>query len=54
MPPTELKIQHAKQANYSKTIKIPASKEINEVFDRIFDLGTSLSTSIFLTNNLPM
>mgnify|MGYP000875082404 FL=1 len=34
----------AKQANYSKTIKIPASKEINEVFDRIFDLGTSLST----------
>lgn len=34
----------AKQANYSKTIRIPASKEINEVFDRIFDLGTSLST----------
>lgn len=34
----------AKQANFSKTIKIPASKEINEVLDRIFDLGTSLTT----------
>jgi len=33
-----------KQASFSKTIKIPSTKEINILFDNIFNIGTSLTT----------